>query len=264
MQFVEVIGPGAHVVAICQPCVAALAATALMSEDAHPATPTSLTLMAGPIDCRMSPTAVNRLATSKPIEWFEHTLIASVPARYPGALRRVYPGFVQLAAFMNMNLERHLTAFRNLYNDLVEGNAEKASAARRFYEEYFAVADLPAEFYLETVRHVFQDCALACNRLKWRGRVVNPRAIRRTALVTIEGEKDDICSLGQTLAAHDLCARVPQFMRNHYIQAGAGHYGVFSGRRWNAKIYPIVRDMIEVSEQTRLQPRRRAASACAV
>ena len=263
MKFVEVMGAGTHVVAICQPCVAALAATALMAEDGHPATPTSLTLMAGPIDCRISPTAVNRLATSKPIEWFERTLIATVPGRYPGAMRRVYPGFVQLAAFMNMNLERHLSAFRNLYADLVEGNTEKASATRRFYEEYFAVADLPAEFYLETVRHVFQEFALVRNCLKWRDRVVNPRALRRTALVTIEGEKDDICSLGQTLAAHDLCARVPQFMRNHYIQAGAGHYGVFSGRRWNAKIYPIVRDMIEVSEQTRLQTRRRPAVAAA-
>lgn len=257
MKFTEVIGPGAHVVAICQPCVAALAATALMAEDGHPAAPTSLTLMAGPIDCRVSPTAVNRLATSKPIDWFERNLIATVPVRHPGALRRVYPGFVQLAAFMNMNLERHLAAFRGLYTDLVEGNAEKASATRRFYEEYFAIADLPAEFYLETVRHVFQDYALARGGLKWRGRIVDPRAIRRTALVTIEGEKDDICSLGQTLAAQDLCARIPQFMRNHYIQAGAGHYGVFSGRRWNAKIYPIVRDMIEVSEQTRLQTRRR-------
>ena len=219
--------------------------------------------MAGPIDCRMSPTAVNRLATSKPIDWFERTLIATVPARYPGAMRRVYPGFVQLAAFMNMNLERHLTAFRNLYADLVEGNTERASATRRFYEEYFAVADLPAEFYLATVRQVFQEYALAQNRLRWRDRIVNPRAIRRTALVTVEGEKDDICSLGQTLAAHDLCGRVPQFMRNHYIQAGAGHYGVFSGRRWNTKIYPIVRDMIEVSEQTRVQIRRRPALAAA-
>jgi polyhydroxyalkanoate depolymerase len=261
MKFVEVMGPGAHVVAICQPCVAALAATALMAEDGNPATPTSLTLMAGPIDCRVSPTAVNKLATSKPMEWFERHLIATVPSRYPGAMRRVYPGFVQLAAFMNMNLERHLNAFRGFYADLVEGNTEKASATRRFYEEYFAVADLPAEFYLETVRHVFQDYALALNRLKWRDRLVNPRAIRRTALVTIEGEKDDICSLGQTLAAQDLCARIPQFMRNHYIQAGAGHYGVFSGRRWNAKIYPIVRDMIEVSEQTRLSTRRRVAQA---
>jgi poly(3-hydroxybutyrate) depolymerase len=263
MKFVEVIGPRTHVVAICQPCVAALAATAIMAEDGHPATPTSLTLMAGPIDCRLSPTAVNRLATSKPIDWFERTLIATVPARYPGAGRRVYPGFVQLAAFMNMNLERHLTAFRTFYADLVEGNTEKASATRRFYEEYFAVADLPAEFYLQTVQQVFQEYALAQNRLRWRDRTVNPRAIRRTALVTVEGEKDDICSLGQTLAAHDLCARIPQFMRNHYIQAGAGHYGVFSGRRWSTKIYPIVRDMIEVSEQTRLQTRRRPVLAAA-
>ena len=259
MTFLRAIGPGAHVVSICQPCVAALAATALMAADDDPAVPCSLTLMAGPIDCRISPTRVNALATSRPIEWFERTLIALVPERYPGALRRVYPGFVQLLAFMNMNLERHIDAFRGLYADLIEGNGARASTTRRFYEEYFAVADLPAEFYIETVREVFQQYTLARGALRWRGNAVNPRAIRRTALLTIEGEKDDICSLGQTLAAQDLCARVPLFMRNHYIQPGAGHYGVFSGRRWHAKIYPVVREMIHVSEQTRVQTRRRPA-----
>lgn len=248
MTFLAAMGPGAHLMAICQPCVAALAATALMAEDAHPATPLSLTLMAGPIDCRISPTAVNELATSKPISWFEDHLIGIVPTRYPGAMRRVYPGFLQLAAFMNMNLERHIDSFRRLYDDLVAGETEKARATRAFYEEYFAVADLPAEFYLETVRLVFQEYALPLGRLEWRGRRVNPAAIRRTALLTVEGERDDICSPGQTLAAQDLCGSLRQYMRTHYIQAGVGHYGVFSGKRWAGSIYPVVRETIHASE----------------
>jgi polyhydroxyalkanoate depolymerase len=248
IEFLGAIGPGAHIVAICQPCVAALAAVSVMAEDSHPATPRSMILMAGPIDCRVSPTEVNRLATTKPIAWFENNLIATVPARYPGALRQVYPGFVQLMAFMSMNLERHVNSFRELYDDLLRGDDAKAEAKRRFYEEYFAVADLPAEFYLETVRLVFQEYALATGALTWRGRPVRPAAIRRTALLTVEGEKDDICALGQTLAAQDLCSGLRQYMRSHYIQAGVGHYGVFSGKRWNSNIYPVVRDVIHASE----------------
>jgi len=248
MDFLGAIGPGGHLVAICQPCVAALAAVAIMSEDKHEATPLSMSLMAGPIDCRVSPTEVNKLATSRPIGWFEDNLIATVPARFPGALRQVYPGFLQLMAFMSMNLERHVTSFREFYEDLMRGDDEKAQARRRFYEEYFAVADLPAEFYLETVRRVFQEYALATGQLTWRGRSVDAKAIRRTALLTVEGEKDDICALGQTLAAQDLCTGLRQYMRTHYIQAGVGHYGVFSGKRWNNNIYPIVRDIIHVSE----------------
>jgi poly(3-hydroxybutyrate) depolymerase len=248
MTFLGVIGPGAHLMAVCQPCVAVLAAAALMAEDGHPAAPRSMTLMAGPIDCRISPTAVNKLATSKPIEWFERNLICIVPLRYAGGLRQVYPGFLQLAAFMNMNLERHVDAFRELFADLVDGNVEKANAVRSFYKEYFAVADLPAEFYLETVRLIFQEYALPRGLLRWRGRKIDLRAIRRTALLTVEGEKDDICSLGQTLAAQDLCSGLRQFMRTHYIQAGAGHYGVFSGRRWANQIYPVVREVIHVSQ----------------
>ena len=248
MTFLGAIGPGAHLVAICQPCVTALAAVAVMSENGHPATPNSLTLMAGPIDCRISPTKVNELATMRPIEWFEDNLIGTVPLRHEGAERRVYPGFLQLTAFMNMNLERHINSFRELFENLVKGDTEKAEATRKFYEEYFAVADLPAEFYLETVRLVFQEYALARGKLKWRGKKVDPSAIRRTALLTVEGEKDDICSLGQTLAAQDLCGKLRQYLKTHYIQAGAGHYGVFSGKRWNNQIYPIVRDVIHVSD----------------
>lgn len=244
IDFLAHLGPGAHLMAICQPCVGALAATALMAEDDHPAAPASLTLMAGPIDCRISPTAVNELATSKPIEWFERTLIQTVPWRLPGAGRRVYPGFVQLAAFMSMNRQRHVDALRGYYRQLVDGELDKAAATRSFYEEYFAVADLPAEFYLETVRLVFQEFALPRGALSIGGRRVDPGAIRRTALLTVEGERDDICAVGQTMAAQDLCANVRPYLRTHYQQAGVGHYGVFSGRRWQTQIYPVVRDAI--------------------
>jgi polyhydroxyalkanoate depolymerase len=247
MDFLGAMGPGSHLMAICQPCVAALSAVAIMSEDAHPATPASMILMAGPIDCRIAPTAVNKLATDKPIEWFEKNLISTVPMRYGGAMRKVYPGFLQLSAFLNMNLERHISSFRGFFEDLVNNDREKAEATRSFYKEYFAVADLPAEFYLETVKRVFQDYALAKGELTWRDRKVNPGAIHRTALLTIEGERDDICSLGQTLAAHDLCSGLRQYMKTHYIQPGAGHYGVFSGRRWSGSIYPVVRDVIHMS-----------------
>ncbi|HEY0338021.1 MAG TPA: polyhydroxyalkanoate depolymerase [Burkholderiales bacterium] len=245
IDFLRVLGPHGHVVAVCQPCVAALAAVAIMAEDGHAATPRSMTLMAGPVDCRISPTRVNALATSRSLEWFERNLISAVPSRHPGARRRVYPGFLQLTAFMNMNLERHITSFRTLYEDLFKGNVDKARITRAFYEEYFAVADLPAEFYLETVRDVFQEYALARGKLTWRGRAVDPRAIRRTALLTIEGEKDDICALGQTLAAQDLCGSLRPYLRTHYVQPGVGHYGVFSGSRWKNSIYPVVRDVIQ-------------------
>jgi polyhydroxyalkanoate depolymerase len=245
IDFLEAMGPDAHVVAVCQPCVAALAAVAIMSEDAHRATPRSMTLMAGPVDCRISPTKVNELATSRPLAWFERNLISAVPLRHPGARRRVYPGFLQLTAFMNMNLERHITSFRKMFEDIAKGDMEKAMITRAFYEEYFAVADLPGEFYLETVRDVFQEYALARGVLQWRGRPVDPHAIRRTALVTIEGEKDDICALGQTLAAQDLCSSLRPYLRTHYVQPGVGHYGVFSGTRWKNSVYPVVRDVIQ-------------------
>ncbi len=218
VDFLAVMGPGAHVVAVCQPCVAALAATALMSEDGHPATPASLILMAGPIDCRVSPTSVNILATSKPISWFEKNLISLVPWRLGGAGRRVYPGFMQLSAFLSMNKERHATAFREYWRNLVAEEREKAETTRTFYAEYMAVSDLSADFYLETVKQVFQDYLLARGELRIHGRRVDPAAIRRTALVTIEGEKDDICSIGQTLAAQDLCNE-PAALHAHALRA---------------------------------------------
>ena len=244
IDFLGIIGEGAHMLAVCQPCVSALAATAIMAEDRNPAAPRSLTLMAGPVDTRISPTGVNQLAMSKPYEWFEDNLISSVPHRHPGGGRRVYPGFLQLTAFMSMNLERHMDAFRGLYRDLAGGECEKAAVTRAFYAEYFAVLDLPAEFYLETIRDVFQHPALACGDLTFEGRPVRPAAIRRTALLTVEGERDDICALGQTMAAHDLCSGIPDFLKSHHMQPGVGHYGVFSGRRWAQQTYPIVRELI--------------------
>jgi poly(3-hydroxybutyrate) depolymerase len=244
MRFAAAVGPGVNMVAVCQPCVAALAATALMAEDDHPATPRSLTLMAGPVDCRVNPTEVNRLATSKPIEWFEKNLISRVPFPHKGHMRQVYPGFVQLSAFMSMNLERHKKSFRDLYQHLVEGEVEKADIIRVFYDEYLAVNDLPAEFYLETVAKVFQTYDLARGELDYRGRRVNPAAIRRTALFTVEGERDDICAVGQTVAAQDLCSGIRPYLKTHHVQTGVGHYGVFSGRRWEQQIYPRLRDVV--------------------
>jgi poly(3-hydroxybutyrate) depolymerase len=248
IKFLEVIGPGGHIVAVCQPCVAALAAVAVMAESRNAATPLSMTLMAGPIDARVNPTRVNKLATSRPIAWFERNLIGIVPPRYPGAFRRVYPGFMQLAAFMSMNLERHVKAHLDYLEHVVEGDKEKAGATRSFYDEYFAVADLPAEFYLETVQKVFQEHHLPLGKLEWHGRKVEPRAIRRTALFTVEGEKDDICAVGQTLAAQELCGGLRPYLKRHHVQTGVGHYGVFSGRRWAAEIYPILRNVIYTSE----------------
>ena len=248
IDFLAVMGPGANLLAVCQPCVAALAAVALMSEDEHPATPLSLTLMAGPVDCRISPTAVNKLATTKPIEWFEKNLISQVPWRFGGGGRRVYPGFVQLSAFIGMNKDRHVNAFKDYYQHLVDDEFEKAEVTRTFYEEYMAVADLSAEFYIETVDLVFQRYALPKGELMFRGRLVNPAAIRRTALLTVEGERDDICAIGQTLAAQDLTPSLRPYMRTHYVQPNVGHYGVFSGKRWQNHIYPMVRDVIHVSQ----------------
>jgi poly(3-hydroxybutyrate) depolymerase len=248
IRFLETIGPGAHVIAVCQPCVAALVAAAVMAQAGNPAQPRSMTLMAGPIDTRINPTKVNELAKSKPMSWFEQNLIATVPFRHRGAFRRVYPGFVQLAAFMSMNIDRHVKAHRELYENLANGEIEKAEATKSFYDEYFAVLDLTAEFYLETVSLVFQEHALPLGTLEFRGRRVEPKAIRRTMLLTVEGEKDDICAVGQTVAAHDLCTGLRTYLKRHYVQAGVGHYGVFSGSRWTNQIYPTVKNVILSSD----------------
>jgi polyhydroxyalkanoate depolymerase len=249
IRFIEKIGPGTHLLAVCQPTVAALAAVALMAAEQHPAQPSSMTLMAGPIDTRINPTAVNQLAKSKPIEWFESNLVSTVPGRFIGSQRQVYPGFLQLNAFMSMNLERHLKAFQNLYNYLVDGDDEKANVIKTFYAEYFAMSDLAAEFYLETVQSVFQDHALPLGELQALGRTIEPAAIRRTALFTVEGEKDDICAVGQTVAAQDMCSGIRPYMKMHHVQTGVGHYGVFNGRRWDNEIYPRLREFIHSHHQ---------------
>jgi len=249
IRFMEAIGPGVHLVAVCQPCVAALSATALMAEDDNPAAPRSLTLMAGPVDCRINPTGVNTLATSKPIEWFKRNLISRVPWPHAGAMRRVYPGFLQLSAFMSMNPARHKEQFKKLFEHLVEGDIGKADTIRSFYDEYLAVNDLPAEFYLETVERVFQTYDLPRGELTVGTRKVNPAAIRRTALLTVEGERDDICAVGQTVAAQDLCSGIRPYLKAHHLQAGVGHYGVFSGSKWNSQIYPRVRETIHAAAE---------------
>lgn len=247
IQFMEILGEGSHMIAVCQPAVAALAATAVMAEHHNPAQPRSLTLMAGPIDTRRNPTKVNELAKSRSIEWFEKNLITTVPWRYKGAFRQVYPGFLQLSAFMSMNLDRHINAHMAQFRALACGDVVSAESHRKFYNEYNAVMDLPAEFYLQTVKRVFQDHDLPLGRLTWRGRPIRPDAIRRTALLTVEGERDDICAIGQTVAALDLCTNARQ--KRHHLQSGVGHYGVFSGSRWAREVYPKVRAMIEVTNQ---------------
>jgi polyhydroxyalkanoate depolymerase len=248
IKFLEVMGPGAHVLAVCQPCVAVLSAVAVMAQTANPAQPRSMTLMAGPIDTRVNPTRVNVLANKRSIAWFERSLTASVPLRYPGAFRRVYPGFVQLLAFLSMNLERHVKAHKELYENLANGEDEKAAVTKAFYDEYFAVLDLTAEFYLETVRLIFQEYALPLGKLEYRGTRIDPSAIRRTMLLTVEGERDDICAVGQTVAAHDLCSKLRPYLKRHHMQAGVGHYGVFSGKRWENQVYPIVKNVILSSD----------------
>lgn len=247
IQFMRELGPRSHIVAICQPSVSALAAASIMCEDDHPCRPASLTLMAGPIDTRIQPTKVNEFAKSKPISWFERNLINYVPVQCKGAFRKVYPGFVQLTAFVSMNLDRHIKSHVDLADHLARGEKEKAETIKAFYDEYFAVMDLTAEFYIETVRDVFQEHLLPQGKLMHFGRPVNPAAIRKMGLLTVEGEKDDICSIGQTVAAQDLCTGVRSYKKVHHMQAGVGHYGVFSGKRWNNEIYPLVRDFIHMN-----------------
>src|ERR1700733_9014844 len=248
IKFLETMGPGSHILAVCQPCVAVLAAASVMAQAGNPAQPRSMTLMAGPIDTRVNPTKVNELAKKRTMDWFERTLTASVPLRYPGAFRRVYPGFVQLVAFMSMNIERHVKAHKELYENLANGELEKAAVTKAFYDEYFAVLDLTAEFYLETVRLIFQEYALPLGKLEWHGNRVDTSAIRRTMLLTVEGERDDICAVGQTVAAHDLCSKLRPYLKRHHMQAGVGHYGVFSGKRWENQIYPLLKNVILSSD----------------
>jgi poly(3-hydroxybutyrate) depolymerase len=244
IEFLQVLGPRSHVIAVCQPCVPVLAAVAVLAEDRNLAQPASMTLMAGPVDVAASPTGVNELATGRPLSWFRDNVIATVPAPQGGAGRRVYPGFLQLSGFVAMNPQRHLDAHVGLYEALVAGDLARACTTRAFYDEYCAVCDLPAELYLDTIEQIFQRNALARGAFTWRGRPVRPEKITRTGLLTVEGEHDDICGPGQTMAAHELCTRIPAFRRRHHLQPGVGHFGVFSGRRWEGQVYPMVRGFI--------------------
>lgn len=245
IDFLKYLGPRSHLMAVCQPAVACLVATAVMSEDQDECVPMSLTLMAGPIDVRNNPTKVNDLANEKPISWFKQRLLDTVPGQYLGRGRKVYPGFLQLNAFMRMNLARHKESFKKLYEYRIAGEDEKAQVIHEFYDEYFAIMDLSADFYIETIQKIFQDCDLPNGRLTFEGRLVNPQKIRKTFLLTVEGERDDICGIGQTLAAQDLCSALPPFMKSHHLQPGVGHYGVFNGKRWETQVYPVVRNLIQ-------------------
>jgi poly(3-hydroxybutyrate) depolymerase len=241
IRFVRLLGPRTHVMAVCQPSVPVLAAVSLLAADDDPCQPSSMILMGGPIDTRANPTAVNRFAKAHSLGWFERTVITSVPARYPGAFRRVYPGFLQLAGFLSMNFDRHVSAHWTMFRDLARGSGESVAATRAFYDEYTAVMDLPADFYLQTVERVFHRHDLALGQFRVRGRLVDPAAIERTALMTVEGERDDVCGPGQTVAAQTLCMNIPPAKKTHHLQLKVGHYGVFHGRRWQTETYPKVK-----------------------
>ena len=244
-EWIALLSPRLHVISVCQPTVPVLAAVSLMAVRGEPQ-PATMVMMGGPIDARRSPTAVNNLALKKPYSWFEQNLIHRVPGRYPGYMRLVYPGFLQHLGFVAMNPDRHLNAHWDYFNHLMVGDGESAEAHRRFYNEYNAVLDMPAEYYLDTVKSVFQEFALPKGRMFMRGELVRPQAIREAALLTVEGELDDISGNGQTEAAHALCLNIPRERRAHFVAPGVGHYGIFSGRRWREQVFPRVRDFIRL------------------
>jgi poly(3-hydroxybutyrate) depolymerase len=244
-EWIAFLSPDVHVISVCQPTVPVLAAIALMAANKDPHQPLTMTMMGGPIDARRSPTAVNNLAMTKPHSWFEQNVIQRVPQKYPGFMRRVYPGFLQHLGFVAMNPDRHLSAHWDYFNHLMEGDGESAESHRRFYNEYNAVLDMPAEYYLDTVKTVFQDFALPKGQMRVRDELVRPQAIRDTALLTIEGELDDISGNGQTEAAHALCLNIPKERREHFLAPRVGHYGIFSGRKWREMIFPKVSAFIK-------------------
>ncbi len=260
-EFIRHIGAtDLHVMSVCQPTVPVLAAVSLMAARGEE-TPRSLTMMGGPIDTRESPTSVNNLATQKPMWWFENNVIHPVPQNFPGAGRRVYPGFLQHTGFMSMNPERHFMSHWDFYQNLVKGDLEDAESHRKFYDEYNAVLDMPAEYYLDTIRVVFKEQLLPQGLWEVDGELVTPSAIRDTALLTIEGELDDISGLGQTRAAHTLCTGLADHERKHITVNGAGHYGIFSGRRWREQVYPQVRDFIAANTASAAASRAQSADA---
>jgi poly(3-hydroxybutyrate) depolymerase len=260
-EFIRHVGPDCNVISVCQPTVPVLAAISLMASRGEP-TPRTMTMMGGPIDARKSPTAVNNLAMNKSYDWFENNVIYRVPVNYPGAGRRVYPGFLQHSGFIAMNPDRHLKSHYDYFMDLMRGDDDNADFHRTFYDEYNAVLDMPAEYYLDTIKTVFQDFALVNGTWEVRGELVRPQDITTSALLTIEGELDDISGAGQTKAAHELCTGIPKARQFHYDVEGAGHYGIFSGRRWREKVYPEVRDFI-ASHQVEVKQAVKAARPAA-
>lgn len=245
IEFIEQIGPGAHTLAVCQPSVPCYAAVALMSDDKNPCLPRTLTMMGGPVDTREAPTAVNTLATERPHSWFENNVIATVPFTYPGAGRRVYPGFLQLSGFMSMNLGNHMMSHWDMFKHLVAGDESAAEATKDFYDEYRSVCDMTAEYYLQTISVVFQDHSLPKGEMMHRGRRVNPASITDVALLAIEGENDDISGLGQTKAALTIATSLSPALKKYYMAEGAGHYGIFNGSKWRDKIAPVVEGWIK-------------------
>ena len=245
--FLRHLGPDTHVIAVCQPAPAVVAAVSLLASRRENCQPRSMTLMGGPVDTRAAPTAVTKLAEKHPITWFEQNLVATVPAWHAGAFRRVYPGFMQLAAFMSMNPDRHIEAHKRMFEHLIKGDADSVAAHRKFYDEYLAVMDVPAGYYLETVDQFFIQHTLGRGIMKVRDERIDPAAIERTALMTVEGELDDISAPGQTLAAQTLCSSIPEERRTQYLQLGVGHYGIFNGRRWRSEILPRVAEFMRAS-----------------
>ena len=240
--------------AVCQPSVPALAAVALMNEDDHPCTPPSLTMMGGPVDTRKAPTSVNDLAFKRPYAWFEHTVIQDVPPIYPGAGRKVYPGYLQLSGFMSMNLANHMKSHWEMFKHLVDGDEESADSTKAFYDEYRAVCDMTAEFYLQTIDLVFQRQALATGQFEHRGRIADPAKITHTALLAIEGERDDISGIGQTRAALDLAVNLPDAKKQYHMAVGAGHYGIFNGRKWREVVAPVMEQFVRAHDTRRVAP----------
>jgi len=244
MDMISVVGPDAHVIGICQPGPPVLAAISLMSENGSKILPSTMTFMGSPIDTRESPTVPNELAMERSYDWFRNNVIFSVPWPNRGVMRRVYPGFLQLGGFISMNQERHMSAHKEFFEHLVDGDQDSVQKHREFYDEYLSVLDLSEEFYLQTIRDVFQEHKLPRGELKHRGQTVKPSEIKKVALMTVEGERDDISGIGQTQAAHTLCSSLPESMRRDYIQPGVGHYGVFSGKRYRTEIQPRIREFI--------------------
>jgi len=251
MAYMRLLGPDVHVIAVCQPAPLVLSAVALLAAANDPAQPLSMTLMGGPVDTAAEPTLVTRFAENRPIPWFQHNLLADVPAHYPGHGRRVYPGFLQLAAFLMMNPGRHVGAHFEQFHHLIRGDGDSAESHRRFYDEYLSVADVSADFYLETVDRIFKRRCLPEGTMTWRGHPVEPKAIRSTALMTVEGELDDISAPGQTLAAQALCPSVPDHLRVQHMEENVGHYGIFNGRRWRDSIAPRIGEFIRLAERAK-------------